>query len=167
MREIARDAGVDPALMTHHFGSKTALSIAAVEQIGEQAVQMIDTTVKLRDAGLTARERVERAIGIFIDRVFSAPDIGLFFSTGATERGDRSSLLIERAYHDVFVPLLVDAMRSGELTRKNPEVPYWMLLNAISKTVSYSYVLVPFSLLPQPSEAFKRAVLSAALSMLS
>lgn len=169
VREIARDAGVDPALMTHHFGSKTALWIAVVEQIAEQAVPMINTTAKLRDADLTSRERVERAIRIFIDRVFSEPDIGLFFSTAATERGDRLSILIERLvrpYHDVFVPLLVDAMKSGELTRNDPEVLYWMLMNAISKTVSYSHVLVPFSPLPQRPAAFKRAVLNTTLSML-
>jgi TetR/AcrR family transcriptional regulator len=41
-----------------------------------------------------------------------------------------------------------------------------MLVNAISKTVSYSHVLAPFSSLPQRPAAFKRAVLSTALSML-
>lgn len=170
VREIARDAGVDPALMTHHFGSKTALWIAVVEQIAEQAVPMIDKTAELRHADLTARERVERAIVIFIDRVFSEPDIGLFFSTAATEQGERLSLLIDRLvrpYHDVFVPLLKDAMKSGELARNDPELLYWMLINAISKTVSYSHVLVPFSPLPHRPAAFKRAVLSTALSMLS
>lgn len=170
VREIARDAGVDPALMTHHFGSKTALWIAVVEQIAEQAVPMIDKTARLRDADLSPRERVEQAIRIFIDRVFSEPDIGLFFSTAATEQGDRLSFLIERLvrpYHDVLVPLLKAAMTAGELACNDPELLYWMLINAISKTVSYSHVLVPFSSLPQRPAAFKRAVLNTALSLLS
>jgi TetR/AcrR family transcriptional regulator len=169
VREIARNAGVDPALMAHHFGSKDALWIAVVEQIAEQAVPMIAATARLRTSGLTARKRVERALAIFIDRVFGEPDIGLFFSTAATEQGDRLNVLTERLvrpYHDVFVPLLVDGIESGELTRNDPEVLYWMLVNAISKTVSYSHVLAPFSSLPQRPAAFKRAVLSTALSML-
>ena len=86
VREIARDSGVDPALISHHFGSKEALWIAVVEQIAQHAAPMIDATGKLRTADLTKRQRVERALAIFIDKVFSDPDIGMFFSTTATEQ---------------------------------------------------------------------------------
>src|SRR5260370_23940116 len=84
VREIARDCGVDPALISHHFGSKEALWIAVVEQIAEQAAPMIESTAKLRSSELSPRKRVERALAIFIDKVFSEPDIGMFFSTAAT-----------------------------------------------------------------------------------
>jgi TetR/AcrR family transcriptional regulator len=170
VREIARDVGVDPALMAHYFGSKEALWTAVVKQIAGQAVPIIEATGRLRVSNLSARERVERALVIFIDRVFSEPDIGLFFSTAATEQGERLNILVDclvRPYHDVLVPLLVDAMDCGTLARNDPEVLYWMLINAISKTVSYSHVLIPFSALPQHPAAFKRAVLGIALGMLS
>jgi TetR/AcrR family transcriptional regulator len=170
VREIARDAGVDPALMAHHFGSKEALWTAVVKQIAGQAVPIIEATAKLRASPLPARERVDRALVIFIDRVFTEPDIGLFFSTAATEQGERLNILVEclvRPYHDVLVPLLADAMDAGTLTRHDPEVLYWMLINAISKTVSYSHVLIPFSALPQRPADFKRTVLGIALGMLN
>jgi len=169
VREIARDSGVDPALISHHFGSKEALWIAVVEQIAQHAAPLIDATGKLRTADLTRRQRVERALAIFIYKVFSDLDIGMFFSTTATEQGDRLDLLTERLlrpYHDVFVPLLVDAIRSGELAPNDPEVLFAMLINAVSKTVSYSHVLSIFSSLPKDPAKFKRAVLVSALSML-
>ncbi|WP_374703689.1 TetR/AcrR family transcriptional regulator [Burkholderia sp. WAC0059] len=169
VREIARDAGVDPALMAHYFGSKEELWSAVVGQIAEQAAPMIRATAELRRSDLGRRQRVEQALVIFIDRVFNEPDIGLFFSTAAVEHGERLVFLIERLvrpYHDVFLPLLKDAMKSGELASNDPEVVYWMLVNAISKTVSYSHVLAAFSSLPGRPAVFKRTVLASALGML-
>jgi TetR/AcrR family transcriptional regulator len=169
VREIARDAGVDPSLMAHHFGSKEALWIAVVEQIALQAVPMIEATRELRTLRVTARERVERALVILVERVFDEPDIGLFFSTAATEKGERLNVLIERLvrpYHDVFAPLLAAGMVSGELARNDPEVMYWMLINAVSRTVSYSHLLATFSSLPRRPRDFRRAVLGIALDML-
>jgi TetR/AcrR family transcriptional regulator len=169
VREIARDAGVDPALMAHYFGSKEALWLAVVEQAAQQALPMIEAMRRLHVADMTARERVERALAIFVDRVFAEPDVGLFFSTAATEQGERLDVLtalLVRPYHDAFVPLLMGAMDSGELRQKDPELMYWMLINAISKTVSYSHVLTTFSSLPQRPDDFRQAVLGIALSML-
>jgi TetR/AcrR family transcriptional regulator len=170
VREIARDAGVDSALMAHHFGSKEALWVAVVEQTAQQAVPMVEATQRLHATDLTARGRVERALTIFVDRVFSEPDVGLFFATAATEQGERLNVLtalLVRPHHDAFVPLLMDAMDSGGLKRNDPELMYWMLMNAISKTVSYSHVLATFSSLPQRPEDFRQAVLDIALSMLA
>ena len=169
VREIARDSGVDPALISHHFGSKEALWIAVVEQIAQHAAPMIDATGKLRDADLTNRQRVERALAIFIDKVFSEPDIGMFFSTVATEQGERLDVLVERLlrpYHDVFVPLIADAINSGELAPNDPEVLFAMLTNGVGKTVSYSHLLSIFSPIPNDPAKFKQTMLATALSML-
>jgi TetR/AcrR family transcriptional regulator len=152
VREIARDSGVDPALISHHFGSKEALWIAT-----------------LRTSDLSLRQRVERALAIFIDKVFRDPDIGMFFSTAATEQGERLDVLVERLlrpFHDVFFALLADAIDAGELKPNDPEVLFALLTNGISKTVSYSHVMSIFSKLPQQQAKFKRTVLATALSML-
>ena len=170
VREIARDAGVDPALISHHFGSKEALWIAVVEQIAQQAAPLIDATTYLRSSSMSPRARVEKAMSLFIDLVFDEPDVGMFFSTAATEEDERLNTLIGRLvrpYHDVFVPLLVDAVKAKELKRNDPEVMFSMLMNAVSKTVAYSHVLRAFSSLPENQGSFKRAVLSTTLSMLA
>uniref|UniRef100_UPI0039EF1783 TetR/AcrR family transcriptional regulator n=1 Tax=Bordetella sputigena TaxID=1416810 RepID=UPI0039EF1783 len=169
VRAIARDAGVDPALMMHHFGSKEALWSAIVEQIAAQILPMIRATIELRTSALGPRQRVERALGLLIDQVFLDPDIGVFFSTAATERGERLDLLIDRLvrpYHDAFLPLLRDAMDAGELARNDPQVMFLMLTNAIGRTVSYGHVLAAFSSLPQCPEAFREAVYCTAVAML-
>jgi TetR/AcrR family transcriptional regulator len=169
VREIARDSGVDPALLAHHFGSKDKLWVAVVEQAAAQAGPMIEATRHLRALPLTPRQRIEQAMMILIDQVFALPDIGMFFSTAATEQGARLDVLVERLvrpYRDVLVPLLVEAIDSGGLTRNDPDVMFAMLTNAVSKTVSYSHVLSRFSALPKRRKDFKAAVLHTALSML-
>jgi len=169
VREIAREAGVDPALIAHHFGSKEALWMAVVEQIGQRTAGLVASTAALRSTEFGARLRVEHALALFIDRVFDEPDIGMFFSTAATEEGERLNVLIERLvrpYHDVFVPLLQDAVAAGEMRPGDPEVMFQMLMNAVSKTVAYSHVLHAFSSLPEDQTQFKGAVLVTAIGML-
>ncbi|MFM0739574.1 TetR/AcrR family transcriptional regulator [Paraburkholderia xenovorans] len=170
VREIARVSGVDPALVAHHFGSKEALWVAVVEQIADEAEPMIAKTAALRaTAALGPRARVEAAVSILIDQVFSTPDVGMFFSTAATETGERLDVLIERVvrpFHDVFVALVVDAIDAGEVPQQDPEIFFMLIANGISKTVSYSHVLSPFSSLPRRPRAFRKAVLKSALLML-
>jgi AcrR family transcriptional regulator len=170
VREIARASGVDPALVAHHFGSKEALWVAVVDQIAGEAASMISKTVAVRAmSGLRPRARVEEAVSILIDQVFLTPDVGMFFSTAATETGERLDVLIERVvrpFHDVFVPLLVDAINAGEVPQQDPEIMFMLLANGISKTVAYSHVLSPFSTLPRDPKEFRRAVLTTALAML-
>lgn len=170
VREIARDSGVDAALVAHHFGSKETLWLAVVEQIAEQMAPMIDATAALQSSPLGPRARVESAVARFIDEVFSDPDVGIFFSTAATEEGERLNVLIERLvrpYHDALVPLFADAAKRGELKIKDASVMFFMLLNAISKTVAYSHLMRAFSSLPEHEKKFKRTVLETALGMLA
>ncbi|WP_345817501.1 TetR family transcriptional regulator (plasmid) [Paraburkholderia sp. PREW-6R] len=170
VREIARASGVDPALVAHHYGSKEALWIAVVDQIADEAAPMVAKIAALRQRSNSApRARVESAVSILIDQVFLSPDVGMFFSTAATETGDRLDLLIERVvrpFRDAFVPLVVDAIDAGEISRQDPDIMFMMLANGISKTVAYSHVLSPFSSLPRHANKFKRAVLTTALAML-
>jgi len=168
VREIARLAGVDPALMAHHFGSKEGLWIAVVDQLAKQAGPMIEGTRQLRLARMTVRERIKHALILLIDMVFEDQDIGMFFSTAATEQGERLNILIERLmrpYQEAFVPLLDDAIEAGKLKPHDPALMHAMVLNAISNTVSYSHVLAKFSPLPEHPEEFKQAVLDIALGM--
>jgi TetR/AcrR family transcriptional regulator len=169
VREIARECGVDVALIAHHCGSKESLWLAVVEQIAEQMRPLLKATEELQQSDLSARTRVEFALGLLIDEVFAQPDTGLFFSTAATEHGGRSDVLIEklvRPYRDVFVPLLKQAGKAGEISVIDVELSFFMLVNAISKTVSYEHLLSAFSSLPERPVKYKRAVLQTALNML-
>ncbi len=170
VREIARRAEVDPALIAHHFGSKEALWLAVVEQIARQVQPMFDTAAALRrDPALSPRQRVEQGLMHFSDRVFEDPDIGMFFSTAATEEGERLNALVEhlvRPFHDVFVPLLDDAMASGEVAPSDPHLLFTLLTQGISKTVAYSHVLRAVSPLPDDPVRFKRQLLGTVFRLL-
>jgi AcrR family transcriptional regulator len=169
VRAIAKLSGVDAALVSHHFGSKSALWCAVLEQIAELAAPMRNATESLRDnRSLDIRTRIEQAIVLFIDQVFRTPDIGMFFSTAATEQGERLDLLIEhlmRPYQQAFVPLLEEAMASGVLPKDDPMVMFAMMTNGISKTVAYRHVLAPFTAVVDRPDEFKNAVLRASLRM--
>jgi TetR/AcrR family transcriptional regulator len=169
VREIARESGVDAALLAHHFGSKEALWVAVVEQIAERAAPMIQATAALHTSGLGARDRLKRALEIYIDNVFNEPDIGLFFATAATEEGVHFNLLVERMvrpYHGVLIPLLIDAAKRKEVIVIDANVLFFMLLNGISKTVAYEHLVQVFSALPKRRTEYKRVVLETALNML-
>ncbi len=170
VREIARQAEVDPALIAHHFGSKEALWLAVVEQIKELLDPMLETATALRaDASLSPRARVEGCLLAFIDRVFDQPDIGIFFSTAATEEGERLNVLVDtmvRPFHDVCLPLFSDAMDAGELRRCDPALLFSLLMQGISKTVAYAHVLRAVSTLPDEPERFKRELTDVALHLL-
>ncbi|WP_416758506.1 TetR/AcrR family transcriptional regulator [Roseateles sp. So40a] len=170
VREIARQAEVDPALIAHHFGSKEALWLAVVEQIKQLLDPMLETAAALRaDASLSPRARVEGCLLAFIDRVFDQPDIGIFFSTAATEEGERLNVLVDtmvRPFHDVCLPLFSDAMDAGELRRCDPALLFSLLMQGISKTVAYAHVLRAVSTLPDEPERFKLELTDVALHLL-
>lgn len=168
VREIARLAGVDPALMAHHFGSKEGLWIAVVEQLSQQLGPLIEATKQLRLARLSPRERIKQALILFVDAVSEDRYIGMFFSTATTEQGERLNILLERLmrpYRDAFVPLLTEAIEASKLKPHDPDMMHYMMVSAISHALAYSHVLSKFSPLPECPEKFKQAVLDIALGM--
>ncbi|SEL91183.1 transcriptional regulator, TetR family [Roseateles sp. YR242] len=170
VRDIARQAGVDPALIAHHFGSKEALWLAVVEHIAGQIDSLLVLAKSLRSrADLSPRQRVIEALVHFIDKVFEDPDIGMFFSTAATEEGERLNVLVDRMvrpFHEVFMPLMDDAIASGDFKPCDSALMFSMLTQGISKTVAYAHVLRAVSPLPQDPVRFKQELLRVVLNLL-
>lgn len=170
VREVARELGIDAALIAHHFGAKETLWLAVVGQIVDLAEPLFDALRALRTSSLPHRERVRRAIELCVDHEFEEPDIGMFFSTAATEEGARLDCLqqrIVRPYHDAMLPLLADAVDAGEIRPVDPNVLFFMIASAVGTTVSYSHLMVEFTSLPKRPDAFRQAVLDVALSILN
>ncbi|VWB23297.1 TetR family transcriptional regulator [Burkholderia lata] len=169
VREIAGLAGVDPALMAHHFGSKEGLWTAVVDQLAAQLAQLIETTKQLRNSRMSPIERIRQALTLLTDNVFENPDIGMFLSTATTEHGERLNVLVERLispYRDALIPLLEDAIEAGKMKPHDPELLHAMIVNSISNTISYGHVLEKFSTLPEQPEKFKQGVLEIAMGLL-
>ncbi|EDT37414.1 transcriptional regulator, TetR family [Burkholderia ambifaria MEX-5] len=169
VREVARELGIDAALIAHHFGTKETLWLAVVEQIAELAEPMFDALRALRTSSLPHRERMRRAIELCVDHEFDEPDIGMFFSTAATEEGARLDRLRERIvrpYHDAMFPLVAEAVDAGAIRPVDPDVLFFMIASAIGTTVSYSHLILEFTSLPTRRDAFRQAVLDVALHIL-
>ncbi|AOI94879.1 TetR/AcrR family transcriptional regulator [Burkholderia sp. LA-2-3-30-S1-D2] len=169
VREVARELGIDAALIAHHFGTKETLWLAVVEQIVELAQPMFDALRALRTSSLPHRERVRRALELCVDHEFDEPDMGMFFSTAATEEGARLDRLQERLvrpYHEVMFPLLAEAVEAGEIRAADPNVLFFMIASAIGMTVSYSHMMREFTSLPTRQYEFRQAVLAVALNIL-
>lgn len=169
VREVARELGIDAALIAHHFGTKETLWLAVVEQIAELAEPMFDALRALRTSSLPHRERMRRAIELCVDHEFDEPDIGMFFSTAATEEGARLDRLRERLvrpYHDAMFPLMAEAVDAGAIRPVDPDVLFFMIASAVGTTVSYSHLILEFTSLPTRRDAFRQAVLDVALNIL-
>ncbi|CAG2336818.1 MULTISPECIES: TetR/AcrR family transcriptional regulator [Burkholderia] len=169
VREVARELGIDAALIAHHFGAKETLWLAVVEQIVELAEPMFDALRALRTSPLPHRDRVRRALELCVDHEFAEPDIGMFFSTAATEEGarlDRLQERIVRPYHDAMFPLIADAVEAGAIRPVDPNVLFFMIASAIGTTVSYSHMMLEYTSLPTRPEAFREAVLGVVFNFL-
>ncbi|MBN3771169.1 MULTISPECIES: TetR/AcrR family transcriptional regulator [Burkholderia] len=168
VREVARELGVDAALIAHHFGTKETLWLAVVEQIAELAEPMFDALRALRTSPLSPRDRVLRAIERCVEHEFDEPDMGMFFSTAATEVGGRLDRLQERIvrpYYDVLVPLLSDGVEAGVIRPVDPTVLFFMFASAIGTTVSYSHMMLEYTSLPTQQDAFRKAVVDVAFNI--
>ena len=148
LRKIAAAAGVDPALIAHHFGSKQAFWKAVVNRLVENLVPLLAELEELQEeVEVPIQLRFEKAIRRMIASVCEEPDLGMFFSRMNAERGKTLDLLIEkmiRPHHDAFLPLLEEAMRANVIRRQPVELLYFMLWNTVLMTVSYRHVFEVF-----------------------
>jgi len=145
LRGIAAAAGVDPALAAHHFGSKEALWEAVIERL---ALYLAPYTVELRElqtqGEIPIRTRIETAFRQLISAVCEEPEGGMLISRISAERGEKLDMLVEkllRPYHDAFEPLLLEAMREELIAEQPIEMLYFMLLHAVTMSVSFRHVL--------------------------
>jgi len=148
LRKIAATAGVDPALIAHHFGSKEAFWKAVVNRLVENLMPMLAELEELQEqVQIPIRLRFEKAIRRMIASVCEEPDLGMFFSRMNAERGETLDLVIEkmiRPHHDAFLPLLEEAMRANVIRTQPVELLYFMLWNTVLMTVSYRHVFELF-----------------------
>lgn len=160
LRGIAAAAGVDPALAAHHFGSKEALWEAVIERL---ALYLAPYVVELRELKMQReipiRARIETALRQLIAGVCGEPESGMLISRISAEKGEKLDMLVEklvRPYHDAFEPLLLEAMRENLIAEQPLEMLYFMLLHAVTMSVSFRHVLGYFGESYDDIERLKR-----------
>ena len=157
LRAIAAGAGVDPALAAHHFGSKEALWEAVIERLALYLAPYIVELRELKTHGeIPIRMRIETALRQLIAGVCGEPESGMLISRISAEKGEKLDMLVEklvRPYHDAFEPLLLEAVRVGLIAEQPLEMLYFMLLHAVTMSVSFRHVLGYFG---EPYEDIER-----------
>jgi AcrR family transcriptional regulator len=145
LRNIATTAGVDPALAIHRFGSKEALWKAVIER---QALYLVPFVTNLKDlqtqTEVPIRTRIETAFRQMVAATFGDPECGMLIARISSERGDKLDMLVEkllRPSYNALYPLLVEAARANVIKAQRLEVLYFMILNAVTMSVSYRHVL--------------------------
>jgi TetR/AcrR family transcriptional regulator len=168
LRGIAAAAGVDAALAAHHFGSKEALWEAVIERF---ALFLAPYIVELRElqthVEIPIRARIETAFRQLISAVCGEPESGMLISRISAERGEKLDMLVEklvRPYHDAFEPLLREAMRERLIAEQPLEMRYFMLLHAVTMSVSFRHVLGYFGESYEDIERLKRDMTQCVLA---
>jgi len=145
LRKIATAAGVDPALAIHRFGSKEALWRAVIEQQALYLEPLVANLKNLQDqTKVPIRARIETAFRQLVSATFGDPECGMLIARISSERGEKLDLLIEkllRPSHDALYPLLVEATQAKAIKTQRLEMLYFMVLNAVTMSVSYRHVL--------------------------
>ena len=153
IRGIAQAAGVNHTLVIHHFGSKAALWRAVMERIANYLKPFVQNLRELQgQTEIPIRERLEKAFGLMVAATCGDPECGLLLSRIGSERGKSLDLLVEmllRPFHDAFYPLLEEASKARVIKKQSLEMLYFMILNAVTASVSYRHVFNYFDNTPR------------------
>lgn len=135
LREIAEAAGVDPALISHQFGSKFALWKALVDEMAQRLAAARHSIEALHGASGSTRERVREGLTHFITANCDIPELSKFLSDELSQPGERQDYILHtiwEPYQDAMLPLLREAEADGLLRHNgSPELTLMMVMGAI------------------------------------
>jgi TetR/AcrR family transcriptional regulator len=147
LRRIAADAGVDVALIAHHFGSKLALWKAAVDGL---AVRRLTVTEEapVSSGKVHIADRVRLALRRYIDINSDVPELGMFVTQemqGSSERRDYVYEHLIKPHHDLLVPLIREAIAAGAIRPQDPDMLFFLLVTSISTSMAIRPLIARFS----------------------
>ena len=136
LREIADGAGVDPALISHQFGSKFALWKAVVDEIAQRLGAARRSIEALHGASGSTEERVREGLTRFITAHCDIPELSKFLADELSLPGERQDYILRTVwepYQGAMLPLLREAQAGGLLRHGgSPELTLMMVMGAIT-----------------------------------
>ncbi|QRM35913.1 TetR/AcrR family transcriptional regulator [Microvirga sp. VF16] len=160
LRRIAADAGIDVALIAHHFGSKLDLWKAAVDSLATRLLTTYeDGPAATTDADVA--DRVRYALRHLIRVNSDLPELGLLVSQEMHQAGERRDYLYERLvrpHHDLLVPLIREAIAAGVIRQQDPEMLFFLLVTSISTSSALRPLIARFSEVAGSRERFQDAL---------
>jgi len=128
-RDIAKEAGINLALLNYYFRSKEKLfEIIMQENVG-QFMQVISDMVNNENTSIN--EKIELLVNNYIDMLTRLPDMPLFVMNHLKSTPQRTEMR-ERFMGSYFMKQIQQAMKKGEITTINPMN---IMMNIVSLTI--------------------------------
>ena len=153
MQEIAREAGVNQALLHYYFRSKERLSAAVFQQV---ASRIFPALVQTLGANSSLDEKIDALIGVYLDNLSANPFVPGYLISELHHHPQRVQQLLSIAIgaepQTVMLPLLKnlekqidEQVRAGAMRRIQPQ---HLVINIVSLCI------FPFAARPMLSFAF-------------
>lgn len=168
LRQIAAEARVDVALISHQFGSKHGLWTAVVDDIAERTLPDIRSIVARESGASSAGEVLQRALAQMIDHLCDTPQLAMFVVNEVGEQGARFDYVydrIVRPFHDLLLPPIRAAQASGAIKDINPDLFFAAFTGAISMTVVMRPFIARFLRSASDGATFRRELKQALAGM--
>lgn len=134
VRQIAREAGVDPAMISYRFGSKEKLWRAVLENLKERLQFFIQKAEALADRN--AEDAAYGLIDLILEISLENPEFPMIISQSA---GSAAFDEVRKELIDPFitsaVPALSLAMEAGVFPKSDPKMALFILLSGVSVTI--------------------------------
>lgn len=168
LRQIATEAGIDVALISHQFGSKQGLWMAVVDNIAERTVPEFRSIAKGKAAASSAGEILRLTMARMIDHLCDTPQLAMFFVNEVGEQNERFDYVydrIVRPIHEILLPPIRAARESGDIKDIDPDFFFAAFTGAISMTVVMRPFIARFSSSAKKDEAFRHELKRALLAV--
>lgn len=168
LRQIAAEAGIDVALISHQFGSKQGLWKAVVDNIAERTLPEFRLVIEGDSKGTSDGERLQLAMSRMIDILCDTPHIAMFIVNDVSEQGERFDYAYERLarpIHNLFLPIIRAARASGAIKDVDPDFFFAILSGAISMTVVMRPFIARLSGSARQEDTFRRELKRALLAV--
>lgn len=128
-RDIAKEAGINLALLNYYFRSKENLFEMVMKENMGQFMEVIAEIVD--DEKTSLEKKIEMLVMNYIDIFSLNPDMPLFVLSN-TKIGDHRMKIREKFMGSYFMKQINEAMKSGKIANRNPA---HLMLNIVGLTI--------------------------------
>ncbi len=165
VRQITAQAGVDPAMVSHGFGSKRELWRAVIDDIADKVLAAAqDFPESLSGPGLDV------ALDRLIDIVCDTPFLAQFVVIEAIQRTERAEYVYERLSLPIqrhFGRIVEAAKREGRIGNVDPDFLVVTFLGSIAIAAAARHLIQRSFPLARDPGAFKRELKRAVRTQIS